>query len=151
PRAKAPTTRLSAPRSPLPVAARPLPPGPPPGNLLPPRAPLPRPARLHGHSRLPSPRRSSGLVPLGGSSRRRCGGQRRDRSPHRWVAPRNIGTVPYSDDHGRDAEQLDDGPLGRNRPPGVSPGSGPRSEEHTSELQSRENLVCRLLLEKKNM
>src|SRR5436309_9368775 len=28
------------------------------------------------------------------------------------------------------------------RPPG-------RSEEHTSELQSRENLVCRLLLEKK--
>src|SRR5690606_41725625 len=28
-------------------------------------------------------------------------------------------------------------------------GSIPRSEEHTSELQSRENLVCRLLLEKK--
>src|SRR5690606_40448487 len=27
--------------------------------------------------------------------------------------------------------------------------SRPRSEEHTSELQSRENLVCRLLLEKK--
>src|SRR5690606_41027719 len=26
---------------------------------------------------------------------------------------------------------------------------GPRSEEHTSELQSREKLVCRLLLEKK--
>src|SRR3712207_6126382 len=25
----------------------------------------------------------------------------------------------------------------------------PRSEEHTSELQSRQNLVCRLLLEKK--
>src|SRR5690606_39801859 len=29
------------------------------------------------------------------------------------------------------------------------PGRSPRSEEHTSELQSRENLVCRLLLEKK--
>src|SRR5690606_39511131 len=29
-------------------------------------------------------------------------------------------------------------------------GSRERSEEHTSELQSRENLVCRLLLEKKN-
>src|SRR5690606_15461443 len=29
-------------------------------------------------------------------------------------------------------------------------GTGIRSEEHTSELQSRENLVCRLLLEKKN-
>src|SRR5690606_39577627 len=28
--------------------------------------------------------------------------------------------------------------------------AGHRSEEHTSELQSRENLVCRLLLEKKN-
>src|SRR5690606_41249395 len=27
--------------------------------------------------------------------------------------------------------------------------AAPRSEEHTSELQSRENLVCRLLLEKK--
>src|SRR5690606_42055861 len=36
----------------------------------------------------------------------------------------------------------------------VDPGAQPRhmhlrSEEHTSELQSRENLVCRLLLEKK--
>src|SRR5207302_9046883 len=29
------------------------------------------------------------------------------------------------------------------------PVNNPRSEEHTSELQSRENLVCRLLLEKK--
>src|SRR3712207_7514055 len=29
-------------------------------------------------------------------------------------------------------------------------GSSPRSEEHTSELQSRQYLVCRLLLEKKN-
>src|SRR5690606_40934822 len=31
----------------------------------------------------------------------------------------------------------------------ADPGAGARSEEHTSELQSRENLVCRLLLEKK--
>src|SRR3712207_7573609 len=30
------------------------------------------------------------------------------------------------------------------------PPKGPRSEEHTSELQSRQYLVCRLLLEKKN-
>src|SRR5690606_40972596 len=30
------------------------------------------------------------------------------------------------------------------------PAGRQRSEEHTSELQSRENLVCRLLLEKKN-
>src|SRR5436309_9721743 len=36
------------------------------------------------------------------------------------------------------------------RPLHARSGSGmKRSEEHTSELQSRENLVCRLLLEKK--
>src|SRR2546426_3662843 len=33
---------------------------------------------------------------------------------------------------------------------GTSPGGRSRSEEHTSELQSPCNLVCRLLLEKKN-
>src|SRR5688572_31224778 len=32
---------------------------------------------------------------------------------------------------------------------GVMAGLGARSEEHTSELQSQSNLVCRLLLEKK--
>src|SRR3712207_8068339 len=48
-------------------------------------------------------------------------------------------------------------------PPGTSPRRGwptggcprtpgrPRSEEHTSELQSRQYLVCRLLLEKKRL
>src|SRR5690349_22162221 len=35
------------------------------------------------------------------------------------------------------------------RPLGVAPALGARSEEHTSELQSRRDLVCRLLLEKK--
>src|SRR5690606_39695408 len=35
--------------------------------------------------------------------------------------------------------------------PTTSPAAPPRSEEHTSELQSRENLVCRLLLEKKKI
>src|SRR2546427_3730429 len=30
-------------------------------------------------------------------------------------------------------------------------GPAPRSEEHTSELQSQSNLVCRLLLEKKKI
>src|SRR5690606_41577728 len=53
-------------------------------------------------------------------------------------------------------------PAARDRPPGRPPVPGPadrparpggqedgRSEEHTSELQSREKLVCRLLLEKK--
>src|SRR3712207_8362840 len=33
---------------------------------------------------------------------------------------------------------------------GVDPRTASRSEEHTSELQSRQYLVCRLLLEKKN-
>src|SRR2546422_7742651 len=37
--------------------------------------------------------------------------------------------------------------MARRRPHG--PGPAPRSEEHTSELQSRLHLVCRLLLEKK--
>src|SRR2546430_13389497 len=32
---------------------------------------------------------------------------------------------------------------------GAEPPSASRSEEHTSELQSQSNLVCRLLLEKK--
>src|SRR3712207_7654837 len=43
-------------------------------------------------------------------------------------------------------------PLPPSRPGGTCgrwPTSRPRSEEHTSELQSRQYLVCRLLLEKK--
>src|SRR5688572_32338308 len=39
----------------------------------------------------------------------------------------------------------------KNSEAGLMPGDpgAPRSEEHTSELQSQSNLVCRLLLEKK--
>src|SRR2546427_5850990 len=37
----------------------------------------------------------------------------------------------------------------RRRARPISPSSSRRSEEHTSELQSQSNLVCRLLLEKK--
>src|SRR5699024_12163904 len=47
--------------------------------------------------------------------------------------------------------------MGRKRAGGLAPWTPffygplvPRSEEHTSELQSRFDLVCRLLLEKKN-
>src|SRR3712207_8464895 len=49
----------------------------------------------------------------------------------------------------QEAEGL--GPLPRRRGVGREPGveDGQRSEEHTSELQSRQYLVCRLLLEKK--
>src|SRR5204862_6808882 len=47
----------------------------------------------------------------------------------------------------------DRGQRAQRRPPRGSPssrpGEAPRSEEHTSELQSRRDLVCRLLLEKK--
>src|SRR2546430_4357521 len=39
---------------------------------------------------------------------------------------------------------------GTRRTPSSSDGAT-RSEEHTSELQSQSNLVCRLLLEKKNL
>src|SRR3712207_7059471 len=51
------------------------------------------------------------------------------------------GTYPIS----LDAE---DDQLERLRKEGLP--VAPRSEEHTSELQSRQYLVCRLLLEKKN-
>src|SRR2546430_3241277 len=37
----------------------------------------------------------------------------------------------------------------RSRRPSASTNRSTRSEEHTSELQSQSNLVCRLLLEKK--
>src|SRR2546426_3659451 len=54
------------------------------------------------------------------------------------------------------SEDPEDGVL-RRSPPSANAGSAPlstsrknRSEEHTSELQSPCNLVCRLLLEKKN-
>src|SRR5690606_42035633 len=50
--------------------------------------------------------------------------------------------VPARPRHPRPAAPV----HGRNR---GGPLDQARSEEHTSELQSRENLVCRLLLEKK--
>src|SRR2546428_5289486 len=58
----------------------------------------------------------------------------------------------------RDQASVKDGPVLRRRRPrqGHALGDGDRkafvghrSEEHTSELQSRSDLVCRLLLEKK--
>src|SRR3712207_7871752 len=52
------------------------------------------------------------------------------------------------------AQHQRDRAVGRERPAPPSPpgrlrARSPRSEEHTSELQSRQYLVCRLLLEKK--
>src|SRR3712207_8595346 len=46
-------------------------------------------------------------------------------------------------------QQSDDQQQGDRAEHEVVAGQGPRSEEHTSELQSRQYLVCRLLLEKK--
>src|SRR5690606_41128677 len=48
----------------------------------------------------------------------------------------------------RGGQRRDHGPAG-DRVRVVERAEVARSEEHTSELQSRENLVCRLLLEKK--
>src|SRR5256885_7594587 len=61
----------------------------------------------------------------------------------RWPVPR-----------GREACRRDwlasgEGPGVRHAVPGLRSQGGTRSEEHTSELQSPCNLVCRLLLEKK--
>src|SRR5690606_41632194 len=62
------------------------------------------------------------------------------RSPARsWPAmtPRSANALPMHSHSGTSAAACSTTPR-------------PRSEEHTSELQSREKLVCRLLLETKN-
>src|SRR3712207_8369514 len=61
---------------------------------------------------------------------------------HRRGVPRRLredGRPPGHRDRGRPARGG----------PGRAEAARPRSEEHTSELQSRQYLVCRLLLEKK--
>src|SRR3712207_7621351 len=64
-------------------------------------------------------------------------------------------TLFRSDDPGLGEEVVQDayvkmhGSWGRIRDPEAAVGYLRRSEEHTSELQSRQYLVCRLLLEKK--
>src|SRR5690606_41316886 len=72
------------------------------------------------------------------------------------VARRGDRTRPRREHHkGEGREYRDDKSAVRicKADEGVYRGDGtaarPRSEEHTSELQSRENLVCRLPLEKK--
>src|SRR2546427_3928352 len=50
---------------------------------------------------------------------------------------------------GRAERQGEDEPAAHARGPPKRPRGRSRSEEHTSELQSQSNLVCRLLLEKK--
>src|SRR3712207_7539622 len=78
---------------------------------------------------------------------------RSDRHPGGlWLpAPRHLaqpqGQAAEAGDHALDARR--DRPADDQRRVGARLRTGPRSEEHTSELQSRQYLVCRLLLEKK--
>src|SRR3712207_8083283 len=73
---------------------------------------------------------------------------------------RSVAAPSQRDDLGGDADRgLLGGPGAEVEPDrrgelrqlrfGQARGAEPRSEEHTSELQSRQYLVCRLLLEKK--
>src|SRR3989442_587769 len=63
------------------------------------------------------------------------------------LAGEGAGDEVAGDDAARDAfEEID---FGREFQDYLDPGYKTRSEEHTSELQSRPHLVCRLLLEKK--
>src|SRR5690606_41273374 len=70
-------------------------------------------------------------------------------NPYFWIAgtgdmrPVHHQNVAYTQSYYSDGDALD---LLDPVIPATTIG---RSEEHTSELQSRENLVCRLLLEKK--
>src|SRR2546427_2396249 len=66
------------------------------------------------------------------------------RSAH-GEAPGHIGLEDQSV-VGQLDQRPDDRPRGAQHGDGASPS---RSEEHTSELQSQSNLVCRLLLDKK--
>src|SRR5690606_40771692 len=59
------------------------------------------------------------------------------------------GSAGVGEGSGRVAEGLPRAPAAGGGSRGAGTVAG-RSEEHTSELQSRENLACRLLLEKKN-
>src|SRR5690606_42054974 len=61
--------------------------------------------------------------------------------PVRVEGPERPGPVQGAPEAGR--------PCFSRSPVWMRLGPPPRSEEHTSELQSRENLVCRRLLEKK--
>src|SRR5687768_18242823 len=54
--------------------------------------------------------------------------------------------APHRSGDGALEHSLHESEAGR----GIQEGAAVRSEEHTSELQSRLHLVCRLLLEKKN-
>src|SRR5690625_6419757 len=88
------------------------------------------------------------------------GGIRRHRARARaeptgrgWAAAVTFAEVArarYRREHEADAHRARPDPLGAGLPGRHQPADALRSEEHTSELQSRGHLVCRLLPEKKN-
>src|SRR5947207_9564496 len=88
------------------------------------------------------PRRSSALV-LG------QGAGHRDQEPRRGREEGGEGPGRYEARQQLPAEPGEH-PAGEGEHHGVRPLGQIRSEEHTSELQSHSELVCRLLLEKKN-
>src|SRR2546421_6409393 len=94
-------------------------------------SPLPLPAALP----TPTPRRA-----------RRAA----DPSQHRQHRPPLRGDR-HAPPPGRTPRLLTRCPRGKARRARLLGRRGPRSEEHTSELQSRSDLVCRLLLEKKKV
>src|SRR2546430_5998695 len=69
----------------------------------------------------------------------------------RGGAPHAGGRVAGREGRGGSAQRGGEDPERDPVAPARAPPArrGPRSEEHTSELQSQSNLVCRLLLEKK--
>src|SRR2546421_2533241 len=68
------------------------------------------------------------------------------RSRHRRLPHAAVRRPPPLDQPARPARLLRAQPAPLRAPP---PDPAERSEEHTSELQSRSDIVCRLLLEKK--
>src|SRR5690606_39772800 len=90
------------------------------------------------HDALPIWGRASARPNLSASARG-AGREAARRGAAAAARPRG-GARGDGDRAGRDAA------AGLGGPPGGAADAGGRSEEHTSELQSRENLVCRLLL-----
>src|SRR5690606_41246273 len=79
----------------------------------------------------------------------------RTASPSTRASPRDRSPVPRRSGRSRSTTSRCSANCGAraSSTPSASTTNDPpsnRSEEHTSELQSREKLVCRLLLEKKN-
>src|SRR5690606_15451983 len=90
-----------------------------------------------------------------------CSGECDKTGPFRDGAPPSTPSFPTASDYEADPVSCSTGELPDDPVPAgwlplpfsfgqpQIPAPTSRSEEHTSELQSRENLVCRLLLEKK--